>query len=537
MKSQPKPLTQPFDLRTWLNGIGFGQYADEMEAQCIGLDTLLDLTRDELKECGVTLIGHQKAILRAIEELKSAAPAPMEAPESDTRPATTTTSDSGVSLPPEEGAASGRVSATSAPEIPESVPTPDAPAPKTKMQSPAPKAAEDDAEKLPLLQRIGRAYRRASGGSLLFSIAIHAVILVIGTYLVVSQIVEERKISFGGGGEAGPKSEVQHKVKAKSVTAPAPNKRITTTSSLARVALPDMPDIPNNMGPTIAGAMGSGGFGAAGGLGGGGGGGGGSGRGQGNGFSKITFFGLQGGKETDGLVGTFYDLKQTQDRKPTKMKALEKEGVNIKTEENVEYIQLVSRFSRNWSQSALNGFFKAPEKLVAYQIMIPTISANEAPKAFNAEKECAPRRWLIHYQARIVPPRSGKFRFRGRADDILMVRYNGSNALDGNFSLFSIGRSVNTTSESNNGQLVGGKWITMQKGVPADIEIIIGECPGGHFSARLCIEEEGVPYPDGYPVFQVKNVPIPDKAGPGVAKTGLVFGVQPSKPGFGSYAR
>jgi len=154
------------------------------------------------------------------------------------------------------------------------------------------------------LKRFLAAYRRASGGSLVLSIAVHAVILIIATVLVVSQFAEERKISFGGG-EAGPKSEAQHKVKmkAKSTTAPAPTKRITTTSSIATVALPDMPDIPNNMGPSIAGAMGSGGFGAAGGLGGGGGGGGGSGGGRGSGFSNIKFFGLNaGGKNIAFLV-------------------------------------------------------------------------------------------------------------------------------------------------------------------------------------------------------------------------------------------
>ena len=141
-----------------------------------------------------------------------------------------------------------------------------------------------------LLKRFLRAYRKASGGSLLLSIVVHAIIIGIGAVLVVSQVVEERKISFGGG-DPGPKGDIQHKVqmKRKTTSAPAPAKRITTTSSMARVALPDMPDIPMNMGPSIAGAMGAGGFGASGGLGGGGKGGGG---GPGSGFSNIKFFGL-----------------------------------------------------------------------------------------------------------------------------------------------------------------------------------------------------------------------------------------------------
>lgn len=156
----------------------------------------------------------------------------------------------------------------------------------------APPAAHDrepGVEKPGLLKRFLRAYRKASGGSLLLSIFLHAIILIVGIFLVVSQVVEERKISFGGG-EPGPKGDVQHKVqmKRKTTSAPAPTKRITTTSSMARVALPDMPDIPMSMGPSVAGAMGTGGFGASSGLGGGKGGGGG-----GAGFSNIKFFGLR----------------------------------------------------------------------------------------------------------------------------------------------------------------------------------------------------------------------------------------------------
>ena len=85
-------------------------------------------------------------------------------------------------------------------------------------------------EKVPLLDRIRNAYVTASGSSLLLSIGVHAIIILVGTYLVVSQVVEDRKISFGGGDRA-QKAEVTHKVKMKQrpATAPALNKRITTT--------------------------------------------------------------------------------------------------------------------------------------------------------------------------------------------------------------------------------------------------------------------------------------------------------------------
>ncbi len=392
----------------------------------------------------------------------------------------------------------------------------------------------EEEEKPSLVKRFLAAYRKASGGSLLLSIAVHAVILLIGAYLVVSQIAEERKISFGGG-ESGPKSEVRHKVKTKTTTAPAPTKRITTTG-IATVALPDMPDIPNNMGPSIAGAMGSGGFGSAGGLGGGGGGGGGgSGSGQGNGFSKITFFGLNGGKESDGLVGTFYDLKQSADGKPTSMQFSALEKANPKTcivgsDENKEYIENVKKFNKAWSKNFLPRFFKAPQKLVANQIVIPRMTADAAPKAYGVEKECAPKRWIAYYEATIVPPRDGRFRFRGIGDDIMMVRINGQVVLDG--SLHDICRKEVDTEP--NDQLRGGKWMNMRKGVPMKMELIIGEMPGGVFYGILCLEEEKVAYPAGYPVFQLKAGPIPPCPGFPVGKEAIVFGVQTAKTGYGS---
>ena len=137
-----------------------------------------------------------------------------------------------------------------------------------------------------LLQRFFRAYRKASGSSIVLSALIHGAILVAGVFFIVSQVVEDRKISFGGG-QPGPKAEIRHKVqmKRKTTSSPLATKRVTTTNSLATVALPDMPDIPTGMGPSAAGAMGAGGFALSSGLGGGG--------GNGGKFSNVNFFGLR----------------------------------------------------------------------------------------------------------------------------------------------------------------------------------------------------------------------------------------------------
>ena len=379
-----------------------------------------------------------------------------------------------------------------------------------------------------LFKRFLRAYRKASGGSLLLSIVVHAIIIGIGTFLVVSQVVEERKISFGGG-EPGPKGDIQHKVqmKRKTTSAPAPAKRITTTSSMARVALPDMPDIPMSMGPSIAGAMGTGGFGASGGLGGGG-----KGGGSGNGFSKMTFFGLRGGTGKDGFIGTFYDLKQRPNGSPTKMALTPAEaaapGSVIWGPANSEYLETLKKFAKGWSKSLLENFFTAPQKLVNYQFIIPRMGAEAAPAAYGVEKECAPRRWLACYTATIIPPRSGRFRFRGCADDILLVRCDGQDVLDG--SLPDLCRNVNTVQAKSRSELPGGRWINMSKGSPIKMEVAIGEHPGGTFYAFLCIEEDGVEYPDGFPVFQLKDGPLPPVEGFPVGKETMLFGMKPASP-------
>lgn len=79
----------------------------------------------------------------------------------------------------------------------------------------------------------------------------------------------------------------------------------------------------------------------------------------------------------------------------------------------------------------------------------------------------------------------------------------------------------------------GGKWINKKKRVPAKMEVLIGECPGGSFFACLCLEEEGVKYPDGYPLFQLKAAPVPGGRIP-FAREPIVFSVQAAKTGYGS---
>ncbi len=50
------------DVRQWLDSLGLGQYADTFERNAIELDQVATLSDEELKELGVSALGHRKRI-------------------------------------------------------------------------------------------------------------------------------------------------------------------------------------------------------------------------------------------------------------------------------------------------------------------------------------------------------------------------------------------------------------------------------------------------------------------------------------------
>ncbi len=203
------------------------------------------------------------------------------------------------------------------------------------------------------------------------------------------------------------------------------------------------------------------------------------------------------------LIGILYDLKQTQDRAKTGM------TVNL-------YSQVISEFlTKKLDDSVMDRFYRVTQPLYATQFYIPIMSAKEAPKAFGAEKTVSPSMWLIHYKGQVVPPETGRFRFVGYADDWIAVAVNGETALVSTHPNSKLPQTPWKSPEklgmkAGNGNLSVGDWIDFKKGVPFDIDIVIGERPGGYFCAFLMIEKEGGSYemtPDGkfpiLPIFQV----------------------------------
>jgi hypothetical protein len=333
---------------------------------------------------------------------------------------------------------------------------------------------------------------------------------ICAVYWVVQKIEAKRKLQFASGPPTANSSKraLEHKVslqkKKNAGGSPAQARRIAVTGLASKITLPEMPNVPTTSTQFVAGRMaGMGGAGFGSGLGFGNGSGMGVG-GMGGGGLGLTMFGTRGGA---GLIGTFYDLKQKRDRTPS--------GVTVDS-----YTGIV----RGWTdgglqKGALDGYFRAPNQLSALQFMIPKMPADEAPKAYGVEKEVKPAQWVAHYKGKVSPPKSGTYHFVGAADDVLIVRFAGKIVLDGSYeqtSSFTAGQIYKTEYGSHpKGGFAKGEAIQVNAGEWYDIDVVIGEQPGGFFWACLCIEEEGGRYKTDkadmplFPLFRLSAGKLP----------------------------
>ncbi|GBL29994.1 hypothetical protein EMGBS10_11440 [Opitutia bacterium] len=340
-------------------------------------------------------------------------------------------------------------------------------------------------------------WQKLGGEGLTISLIIHLVLILIAAIWVISTVTDSvikdpDSFSTGqGGGAAGDKAK-QFKTRAqpKNPKSMAKNAaRITSKSSTATISLPDLPT--SSVASLNTGMMGGG---SSKGFGGGSGGGIGSGMGvgRGNGRNFVSLFGAKVG--TNGLVGTFYDLKQTPSRRETE--CAPQSGIGAYREAVRDF------FESGWSPTKFSKYYKAPEPLIAGQLFIPSRSANAAPEAYGVEKEVKPSRWVVHYKGTVEVPQSLPFRFVGTGDDWLLVRWDKKIALDDGYEHFIVGRDGNykdfkqvVTKEfvldrSPGGlhRMKAGPWINETKGKKVPIEIAIGETPGGVFDVYLAIE-------------------------------------------------
>lgn len=358
----------------------------------------------------------------------------------------------------------------------------------------------------------------ASSRIFVISVILHILFGAGATLLIVQSIHAKRKLTFQNGpGTPNPSTRaLEHKVnmsrKQQTMSAPAQAKRITT-SGVAKITLPDMPSLPSatELMPNKMGGMGGTGVGF--GPGGGGGGGGGAGKG-------LTMFGMREGG--NGLAGTFYDLKQKNDGKPTDMVLQPNEQggaffLDAPVNNSYDHV-LAGVVSGGMGETSLSKYFRGPRALYLTQLFIPAVPADEAPKAFNLDNVRG-RRWVVLYRGQVVAPESGRFRFAGFGDDILVVRFNNRVVLDASFAPPT--RKANRKTYPHSGlahgwQTVVGESFETRAGSPYSMELLIGERPGGEYSGYLLLEKEGVQYEkDGaaplLPIFKLAPSPMPPR--------------------------
>ncbi len=242
---------------------------------------------------------------------------------------------------------------------------------------------------------------------------------------------------------------------------------------------------------------------------------------------------LFGGSKGTGneFIGTLYDLKQTSDGELSELGEMVASTNKYSRE---ECYKIVGAFvNSGWNEGRLKKYFKAPKLKYSTFFMMPNMEAAEAPKAYGVEDQVKPSYWICLYKGQIAAPETGRYRFVGFGDDVLSVRLGRKLVIDacwfeaeGKLSNWHSDDEHNRkypvekrfNDEKSHSMMVIGDWFQLKKGQAVDIEILIGEIPGGLFSCRLLIEQEGkqyrmAPYYGGtrpvLPIF--KTAPIDEK--------------------------
>lgn len=236
------------------------------------------------------------------------------------------------------------------------------------------------------------------------------------------------------------------------------------------------------------------------------------------------------------LQGVFYDLKQTRDRRATEAMG---QGRDDRRREVILPI-LKDFVDGPWRREydnqgrvhypALDKYYCSPTRLWSSCFYSKQIDATEAPAAFQCGKDVDTGAWVCIYSGNVVAPFSGKFRFVGYADDVLVVRFNKkvvfdygwcSATLAANLKFMAGGFNdsfleilnghpeterhrrmiadsviyskhmldVYFPSFDNNHGIAKGPVLEVQEGEIYPIEILISEVPGGNFCMLLFAEQ------------------------------------------------
>ena len=327
------------------------------------------------------------------------------------------------------------------------------------------------------MKRLSRKKHKATKGmpsAVLLSILIHAALFLLAGMLVVFTVVkkEEKKFTPPKAVERPKMKLKKPKVKIKKSSKPKPTTRIVT--KVNRASMPDiqLPEMSGMGGDGLGGTLG--GFDMMPDLG------------------EINVFG-SGQSIGNDFIGTFYDLKRNRAGRGIPM-------------DPYAYVALLRKFVRGgWNSSDLARYYRSPKNLYATTFAAPGILSVLAPESFG-EPDVVGYCWMVHYEGQLVHKDGITFRFRGVGDNVLVARVDGRvvlSACTGGWGEPTIGDPWQTSSADSYKYIMGwkpvvvGDWITLEPGVPLEMEVMLGESIGGAFYAMLAVEEQGVEYPKG----------------------------------------
>ena len=142
------------------------------------------------------------------------------------------------------------------------------------------------------------------------------------------------------------------------------------------------------------------------------------------------------------------------------------------------------------------------------------------PEKAELQRDTAELGWMAWYRGRVVPPRKGRFRFWGYADNHLVVAMDGKPVFEGSrdspFSEIGIPRTDNPAWPCliAPAGFANGPWIE-SNGEARQLDILFGEIGGVLTSGLLLIEWEGEAYEEtfwGQPKWPILMTEAPNAA-------------------------
>ncbi len=318
----------------------------------------------------------------------------------------------------------------------------------------------------------------------IISLIVHIAAFLLAGLFVVFTVVQKEEQKFEPPAPVNrPKMKLKKpKVKVKKQSKPKATQRIVTKVKKANMPDIQLPEL-SGIGDSLSGGVG--------------------------GFDMMPDLGevtLFGGGQTIGndFVGTFYDFKRDRQGRPNSM-------------DETKFVQEVTKFvSSGFKTSVLSKYYRSPKTLYATAFMIPPVRSQIAPAAFD-EADTLGYAWMVHYKGQLVYPEDVKIRFWGMGDDIMVIKVDGKTVLnacwpEGEWGSYAIGGNWISSAKNDfrfylgNNLSRGGDVITLKAGEPKNMEIIIGETPGGQFCSMLTVEVIGEEYPknrQGGPIFPI----------------------------------